>query len=90
MISAALFSSKAADEAKAERERLLDEAHKDADSLRATQAAALRNDQKRLGSQITRLARRKSLESRGRRSRTSLRSVWKNAWVRCSRAACTK
>ena len=49
--------SKAADEAKAERERLLDEAHKDADSLRAMQAAALRNDQKRLGSEITNLAK---------------------------------
>jgi len=30
---------KAADEAKVERERLLDEAHKDADNLRAVQAA---------------------------------------------------
>ena len=48
---------KAADEAKVERERLLDEAHKDADNLRAVQAAALRNDQKRLGSAITNLAK---------------------------------
>ena len=48
---------KAADEAKAERERLLDEARKEADSLRAAQATALRNDQKRLGSEITRLAK---------------------------------
>ena len=48
---------KAADEAKVERERLLDEAHKDADNLRAMQAAALRNDQKRLGSAITNLAK---------------------------------
>jgi len=48
---------KAADEAKVERERLLAEAHKDADSLRAVQAAALRNDQKRLGSAITNLAK---------------------------------
>ena len=48
---------KAADEAKAERERLLDEARKDADSLRARQATALRNDQKRLGGEITRLAK---------------------------------
>ena len=48
---------KATDEAKAERERLLDEARKDADSLRARQATALRNDQKRLGGEITRLAK---------------------------------
>ena len=48
---------KAADEAKGERERLLDEARKDADSLRARQATALRNDQKRLGGEITRLAK---------------------------------
>ena len=48
---------KAADEAKAERERLLNEARKDADSLRARQATALRNDQKRLGGEITRLAK---------------------------------
>ena len=47
---------KAADEAKVERERLLDEAHKDADTLRAVQAATLRNDQKRLGSAITKVA----------------------------------
>ena len=48
---------KAADEAKVERERLLDEARKAAESLRAAQATALRNDQKRLGSEITRLAK---------------------------------
>jgi F-type H+-transporting ATPase subunit b len=48
---------KAVDEAKAERERLLDEARKAADNLRAVQATALRNDQKRLGSEVTRLAK---------------------------------
>jgi F-type H+-transporting ATPase subunit b len=48
---------KAADEAKAERERLLDEAHKDADHLRAAQAAALRNEQKNLSSAIANLAK---------------------------------
>jgi F-type H+-transporting ATPase subunit b len=48
---------KAAEEAKAERERLLDEARKAADSLRAAQATALRNDQKRLGGEVTRLAK---------------------------------
>jgi F-type H+-transporting ATPase subunit b len=47
---------KAADEAKVERERLLDEARKAAESLRAAQAVTLRNDQARLGSEITRLA----------------------------------
>jgi F-type H+-transporting ATPase subunit b len=46
----------ATDEAKAERERLLGEARKDADGLRAGQAAALRNDQTRLGTEITRMA----------------------------------
>ncbi|MGD0963877.1 MAG: F0F1 ATP synthase subunit delta [Candidatus Acidiferrales bacterium] len=51
----ALFG-KATDEAKAERDQLLDKARKDADSLRAAQAAALQNDQNRLGNQITRLA----------------------------------
>jgi F-type H+-transporting ATPase subunit b len=48
---------KAADEAKVERERLLDEARKAAESLRAAQATMLRNDQARLGSEITRLAK---------------------------------
>lgn len=47
---------KATDEAKAERERLLDGARKDADTLRTNQATALKNDQLRLGSEITRLA----------------------------------
>ena len=49
---------KAADEAKAERERLIDQAKKDAESLRVTQADALRGDQVRLGSEITLLAER--------------------------------
>jgi F-type H+-transporting ATPase subunit b len=47
---------KATDEAKAERERLVDQAKKDTDTLRATQADALRGDQIRLGSAITLLA----------------------------------
>ena len=47
---------KAADDAKAERERLIDQAKKDADNLRAKQADALRGDQVRLGSEITLLA----------------------------------
>jgi F-type H+-transporting ATPase subunit b len=44
-------------EVKAERGRLLDQARKDADDLRAGQATALRNDQTRLGSEITHLAK---------------------------------
>ena len=49
--------SKATDEAKAEKDHLIDEAHKQADSLRAAQAAVLQNDQKRLSTQIIRLTR---------------------------------
>ena len=49
---------KATDEAKAERERLIEQAKKDAESLRVTQADALRGDQGRLGSEITLLAER--------------------------------
>jgi F-type H+-transporting ATPase subunit b len=45
---------KATDEAKAERQRLLDEARKDADSLRAKRQEALRNEQRNLGQEITR------------------------------------
>jgi len=48
--------SKAADEAKAERERLIDQAKKDAEALRVTQADALRGDQIRMTSEITLLA----------------------------------
>ena len=47
---------KATDEAKAEHERLIVQAKKDADSLRTSQMDALRNDQIRLGSEITLLA----------------------------------
>jgi len=49
---------KAADEAKAERERLIDQAKKDAESLRVTHADALRGDQIRLGGEIALLAER--------------------------------
>lgn len=52
----AALMSKATEEAKAEHGRLFDQARKDADGLRAGQAAALRNDQTRLGGEITRLA----------------------------------
>jgi F-type H+-transporting ATPase subunit b len=52
----AALLSKATDEVKAEHDRLLGDAHKEADSLRAGQATALRNDQARLGQEITRTA----------------------------------
>jgi F-type H+-transporting ATPase subunit b len=45
---------KATDEAKTERQRLLDEAHKDADSLRVKRQEALRNEQRNLNQIITR------------------------------------
>ena len=52
----AALMSKATEEAKSEHSRLFDQARKDADGLRAGQAAALRNDQTRLGGEITRVA----------------------------------
>jgi F-type H+-transporting ATPase subunit b len=48
--------SKATDEAKTEHDRLMDEAHKEADGFRATQAASLKNDRARLSKEITRTA----------------------------------
>jgi F-type H+-transporting ATPase subunit b len=48
--------TKATDDAKTEHDHLLDQARKDADNLRTVQAAALRSDQIRLGSEITRAA----------------------------------
>jgi F-type H+-transporting ATPase subunit b len=47
---------KAADEAKAERERLLSEARKEADGLRMKQKNAMRNDQMTLARETSRLA----------------------------------
>jgi len=47
---------KAAEEAKAERERLVAEARKEADALRVEQESAMRNDQIALGREMTRLA----------------------------------
>jgi F-type H+-transporting ATPase subunit b len=79
---------KAADEAKAERERLIDQAKKDAESLRVTQADALRGDQVRLGSEITLLAEKRSLQSRERHSQTSPPSALKSGLGRYSHAAC--
>lgn len=49
--------SKATDEAKAEKDHLLDEARKQADSFRAAQAAGLQNDQKRLSTRIINLTK---------------------------------
>jgi F-type H+-transporting ATPase subunit b len=48
---------KATEDAKADRERLIGEARKDAESLRTAQAAVLRNDQIRLGNEISRRAK---------------------------------
>jgi len=50
--------SKATDEARVARERLLADAHRDADSLRVQQDEAMRSDQVKLGREITRLAAR--------------------------------
>jgi len=66
--------SKGADEAKAERERLIDQAKKDAESLRATQADALRTDRIRLGSEITLLAE-KEVFAIARKTLTDLATV---------------
>ncbi len=48
--------AKATEEAKTERERLIEEARKESDSGRAAQTAALQNDLTRLGDRITRAA----------------------------------
>jgi F-type H+-transporting ATPase subunit b len=48
---------KVTDEAKTERAHLIDDARKEAETLRAGQAAALQNDQKRLGTEIVRLTK---------------------------------
>jgi F-type H+-transporting ATPase subunit b len=65
---------KAADEAKTERERLIDQAKKDAESLRANQADALRGDQIRMGSEITLLAE-KEVFAIARKALTDLATV---------------
>jgi len=54
----AALLSKATTDAKTEHDRLLDEAHKEADGFRATQAVALKNDQARLGKELARTASR--------------------------------
>lgn len=50
----AALLKKATDEANGERQRLLDEARKDADALRAKRQDALRKEQRNLGQEITR------------------------------------
>ena len=52
----AALMSKATEDAKVEHSRLFDQARKDTDIFRAGLATALRNDQTRLGGEITRLA----------------------------------
>jgi F-type H+-transporting ATPase subunit b len=54
----AALMKKAVDDAKAERLRLLDEARKDADSLRAKRQEALRNEQIKLTQEIIRWTRK--------------------------------
>ena len=66
--------AKATDEAKAERERLVDQAKKDADGLRASQMDALRSDHIRLGSEITLLAE-KEVFAIARKTLTDLATV---------------
>ena len=82
--------SKATDEAKAEKDHLIDEAHKQADSLRAAQAAALQNDQKRLSTQIIHLTKDEVFGITAKRWRISPPSVSKSAWEKYLRAACAK
>src|ERR1700733_11500990 len=53
----AALLGEATEDAKADRERLIEEGRKEAESLRASQATALRNDQTRLGNEITRAAK---------------------------------
>ena len=50
----AALLTKATDDAKAERQRLLDEARKDADALRAKRQAALQSEQRNLNQEIIR------------------------------------
>ena len=52
----AALMTKADDDAKTERDRLVGEAHKEADGVRASEANALKNDQAHLGAAIKRLA----------------------------------
>ncbi len=54
----AALLTKATDEAKAERQRLLDEAKKDADALRAKRQAALQSEQRNLSQDIIRLTQK--------------------------------
>jgi len=65
---------KAADEAKAERQLLIDQAKKDAEGLRASQADALRGDQIRMASEISLLAE-KEVFAIARKALTDLATV---------------
>ena len=65
---------KATNDAKVERERLTDQAKKDAESLRVTQADALSGDQIRLASEITLLAE-KEVFAIARKALTDLATV---------------
>jgi F-type H+-transporting ATPase subunit b len=65
---------KATDEAGVERNRLMDQAKKDADALRSSQADALRGDQSRLSGEITLLAE-KEVFAIARKALTDLATV---------------
>ena len=52
----AALMTKATDAAKTEHDRLVTEAHQEADRLRASEATALKNDQTHMGAEIKRLA----------------------------------
>jgi F-type H+-transporting ATPase subunit b len=66
--------AKATEEATSERERLMDQAKKDAESLRVNQGDALRGDQARLASEITHLAE-KEVFAIARQALTDLATV---------------
>ena len=86
----AALLSKATDEANAERQRLLDEARKAADALSAKRQEALRNDAHHLNQAISRRTQQEVFAIARKALRISPRRVWKNAWARCSRAACER
>jgi F-type H+-transporting ATPase subunit b len=66
--------AKARDDAKAEHDRLLEEAHKDAEKARAGQTAALQSDLAKLGDELTQLAK-KEVFSITRRTLADLATV---------------
>ena len=87
----AALLKKATDEAKAERQRLLDEARKDADVVaRQTPGGVAKRTTEPRVKTSSAGRRRKSLPSRERRWRTSPPRASRNAWARCSFSACAR